>query len=195
MLELPSYLDDLTSCSRKRVDHPTHLRVIFERCRYFRIHLNPNKCSFCVTSGHLLAFIVSTIGIMVNPLKVEAIVQLPPPSTILQLQSLQGKANFLRHFITNYADITKGLMCLLKKDIPFHWDDATQCSFEALKHALTTTPLLWPPNYNKVFLLYLVVAKSTIDMVLVQEDDFLSKYVIYYLSSRPRWTGTQLFSY
>jgi hypothetical protein len=43
-------------------------------------------------------------------------------------------------------------------------------------------PLLWPPNYNKDFLLYLVAAESTIGMVLVQEDDLFSEYVIYYLS-------------
>jgi hypothetical protein len=73
-------------------------------------------------------------------------------------------------------------MRLLKKDVPFHWDEAAQCSFEVVKHALMSTPLLWPPNYNKYFLLYLVAAESTIDMVLVYEDDFISEYVIYYLS-------------
>jgi hypothetical protein len=119
---------------------------------------------------------------MVDPLKVEAIVQLPPPRTILQLQSLQGKANFLRRFIANYAEIAKGFMRLLKKDVPFHWDDVAQCSLEALKHALTTASLLRRPNYNKDFLLYLAAAESTIGMVLVQEDDLLSKYVIYYMS-------------
>jgi hypothetical protein len=130
----------------------------------------------------LLGFIVSTTGIMVDPLKVEAIVQLPPPRTIVQLQSLQGKANFLRRFIANYAEITKGFMRLLKKDVPFLWDEAAQCSFDALKHALITAPLLRPPNYNKDFLLYLAAAESTIGMVLVQEDDSLSEYMIYYLS-------------
>jgi hypothetical protein len=90
--------------------------------------------------------------------------------------------NFVRRFIANYAEITKGLMLLLKKYVPFHWDDSTQHSFEALKHALTTAPLLRPPNYNKDFILYLATTDSTISMVLVQEDDFLSKYVIYYLS-------------
>jgi hypothetical protein len=73
-------------------------------------------------------------------------------------------------------------MCLLKKDIHFYWDDAAQHSFKALKHALTTTPLLRPLNYNKDFLLYLAAAESTIGMVLVQEDDLFSEYVIYYLS-------------
>jgi hypothetical protein len=68
-----AYLDDLASRSRKRTDHPTHLRLIFEHCRYFRIRLNPNKCSFCITSGSLLGFIISTTGIMVDPLKVEVL--------------------------------------------------------------------------------------------------------------------------
>jgi hypothetical protein len=65
-----AYLDHLASQSRKRMDHPTHLRLIFEHCRYFRIRLNPKKCNFCITLGCLLGFIVSTIGIMVDPLKV-----------------------------------------------------------------------------------------------------------------------------
>jgi hypothetical protein len=178
-----AYLDDLSSRSHKRKDHPMHLRLIFERCRYFKIQLNPNKCNFCVTSGSLLGFIVSTTRIMVDPLKVEAITQFPPPPCIiLQLQSLQGKANFLRCFIANYAEITKGFMRLLKKDVHFFWDEAAQRSFDALKHTLTTVPLLRPPNYKKDFLLYLAAAESTIGMVLVQEDDLFSEYVIYYLS-------------
>jgi hypothetical protein len=73
-------------------------------------------------------------------------------------------------------------MHLLKKDAPFHWDEVTQFSFEVLKCTLTTTPLPQPPNYNKDFLLYLDTVESTIGMVLVQENDFLLEYMIYYLS-------------
>jgi hypothetical protein len=111
-----AYLDDLASRSPKRVDHPTHLQLIFEQCRYYQICLNPNKFSFCVTLGHILCFIVSTIGIMVYPLKVEAIVQLPPLCTVPQLQSLHGKVNFLWCFIANYAEITKGSCIYLKME-------------------------------------------------------------------------------
>jgi hypothetical protein len=164
------------------MDHPTHLQLIFEHCLYFWIRLNPNKCSYCVTSERLLGFIVSTTGSMVNPLKFEEIIQFPRPHTIVQLHSLQGEVNFLRPFITKYVEITKGFILLLNKDIPFYWDDVAQHSFVALKHALTTAPLLRPPNYNKDFLLYLVATESTIGMVLVQEDDLFSEYVIYYLS-------------
>jgi hypothetical protein len=68
-----SYLDDLAAHSRKRVDHPKHLRLVFERCLHYHIHLNPHKCIFCVSSGRILGFLVSENGIMVDPLKVEAI--------------------------------------------------------------------------------------------------------------------------
>jgi hypothetical protein len=44
-----------------------------------------------------------------------------------------------------------------------------------------SAPLLQPPNYNKDFLLYLAETESTIDMVLVQEDNLLEEHVIYYL--------------
>jgi hypothetical protein len=124
---------------------------------------------------------MSTKGIMVDPLKVEVIVQFPPPCTIPQLQSLQGKVNFLRHFFANYVEITKGFMHILKKGVPFCWDEATQFSFDALKCALTSSPLLRPPDYGKDFLLYVVAVESTIGMVLVQEDDVLEEHIIYYL--------------
>ena len=110
---------------------------------------------------------------MVNPSKVEAILQLSPLHTVHQLQSLQGKVNFLRQFIANYVEITKGFMHLLKKEVPFYQDDQAQRSFEDLKKSLSSVPILSPPGYSKDFILYVVAFKATIGMVLVKEDDSL----------------------
>ena len=96
---------------------------------------------------------------MVDPLKVEEILQFPPPCTIRQL--------FLCRFIVT---ITKGFMHLLKKETPFIGDERTKESFDALNKYLVSMPLLKPPEYD------------TIGMVLVQEDDELHKHVISYLS-------------
>ena len=93
---IEAYLDDLAAHSKKRADHPAHLRAIFDRCQKYKIRLNPLICNFCVVTSRLLGFIISKHGIMVDPFKVEAILQLSPPCTINQLQSLQGKVNFLR---------------------------------------------------------------------------------------------------
>jgi hypothetical protein len=155
---------------------------IFVRCLYYRIQLNPHKCIFCVESGRILGFIVSTHGISMDPLKVEAILNLPPPSTLLQFQSLQGKNFFLHRFIPNFDELTKGFTRILKKGQDFVWDDIANKAFEALKLALTHTPLLFPPDYSQDYFLYLVASDFTIAMVLVQDDDSHDEHVIYYFS-------------
>ena len=76
------YLDNLAAHSHLRVRHSYHLRLVFEICRHYQVHLNPHKCIFCVTVGRLLGFIVSKEGIRVEPLKVEVILQLSPPRNI-----------------------------------------------------------------------------------------------------------------
>jgi hypothetical protein len=185
------YLDDLPTHSMHCQDHPTHLRAIFLRCRYYHIRLNPHKCVFCVEFRQLLGFIVSTRGIRVDPLKVEAILNFPPPSMLHQLQRLQGKAIFLRRFIPNYVELTKGFTRLLKKGYDFVWDDIANKAFKALKLTLTCTPLLFPPDYSRDYFLYLAALDSTIAMVLVQKDDSDDEHIIYYLSRSLMTTETK----
>jgi hypothetical protein len=121
-----AYLDDLTARSKKRTQHLDDLRIIFQRCRQYKIRLNPLKCVYCVTAGHLLGFIISQNGITVDPLKVKAITKIPPPQNLWQLQSLQGKANFLQCFVPDYTIHAHGFLRLLRHDIPFHWENNAQ---------------------------------------------------------------------
>ena len=112
---------------------------------------------------------------------VQAILDMPPPSNLLQIQRLQGKANFLRRFIPHYAELAKGYTHLLKKGVPFHCDQVAQASFDALKDSLIKASLMYAPDYQKDFNLYLTAADTTIAMVLVQEDNGI-EHPIYYLS-------------
>ena len=125
---------------------------------------------------------MSKDGIHIDPLNIEPILALPAPTNVTELQSLQGKENFLRRFVYNYGERTHGFMSLLKKDTPFVWDDFAQRAFEYLKHALTHAPMLQPPNYAKDYSLYVAASLYTIGMVLVQTDEHDQEHVIYYAS-------------
>jgi hypothetical protein len=162
-----AYLDDLTARSKKHTQHLDDLRIIFQWCRQYNIRLNPLKCVFCVTAGRLLGFIVSQSGITVDPLKVQAITEIPPPRNLRQLQSLQGKANFLRRFVPDYAIRAHGFLRLLHHDIPFHWDDYAQQSFDDLKAALSNAPLISAPDYNRDYILYVSASAVSVAGVLV----------------------------
>ena len=83
------------------------------------IWLNQHKCVFCVETRSILGFVVSKYGIQIDPLKIAAIFSLPTPTNITELQSFQGKENFLRRFVCNFVEKMHGYMRLLKKDTPF----------------------------------------------------------------------------
>jgi hypothetical protein len=176
-----AYLDDLIARSKKRTQHLNDLRIIFQRCRQYNIRLNPLKCVFCVTVGRLLGFIVSQSGITVDPLKVKATIEIPPRN-LRQLQSLQGKANFLRRFVPDYTVRAHGFLRLLRHDIPFHWDDYAQQSFDDLKAALSNASLINAPDYNRDYILYVSASAVSVTGVLAHLGDDNCEHVIYYVS-------------
>jgi hypothetical protein len=137
---------------------------------------------FCVTAGCLLSFIVSQSDITVDPLKVKAITEIPPPWNLRQLQSLQGKDNFLRCFVPDYAIRAHGFLHLLCHEIPFHWDDYAQQSFDDLKATLSNAPLINAPNYNCDYILYVSASAVSVAGVLIQLGDDNREHVIYYVS-------------
>lgn len=72
-------------------------------------------------------------------------------------------------------------MHLLKKWVLFPWDDQSQHSFDDLKQALLSAPLLKPSSLNRDILLYLSALEYSLGMVLVQEDNMHNEHHIYYL--------------
>jgi hypothetical protein len=88
---------------------------------------------FCITVEHLLGFVVFLQEIILDSLKFQSMNGIPPTNMLYQLQSLQGKDNFLRCFFLNFKIHANRLLCLLYNDIPFQWDQHSQVSFESLK--------------------------------------------------------------
>ena len=97
------YIDDIVIKSVSRKNHIDHLRQSFERMREHGLKMNPLKCAFCVKAGDFLGFVVHKKGIEINQNKTKAILEAKAPSNKKELQSLLGKINFLRRFISNLS--------------------------------------------------------------------------------------------
>jgi hypothetical protein len=117
-----------------------------------------------------------------DPLKVQVITEIPPPQNLHQLQSLQGKANFLWQFVPDYATRAHGFLCLLCHNILFHWDEYAQNEFDELKMALSNAPLISSPDYNHVYIPYISASDVSVVGVIIQIDDDDHEHVIYYIS-------------
>ena len=79
---------------------------------------------------------------MMSPNKITTIADWPEPCKMKDIQSFLGFTNFYCWFIFNYSDIMVPLTQLTQKDAPWNFSEECCCSFNALKHAFTTAPIL-----------------------------------------------------
>jgi len=89
------YVDDLVVKSVTRKQHVKDLTTVFDRIRQYNLKINPMKCAFGVYSGKFLGFVVRYRGIEIDPAKIKAIRDMPPPSNLKQLRSFQGSLAYI----------------------------------------------------------------------------------------------------
>ena len=72
------YIDDIVVKSKTREDHAHHLQEVFHLLRRYNMKLNPSKCTFDVSAGKFLGFMVTQKGIEVSPDQIKAVMEVPP---------------------------------------------------------------------------------------------------------------------
>ena len=79
--------------------------------------MNPNKCAFEVSAGQFLGFMVHERGIEIGQKSMKVIDKAVPPTTKTELQSLLGKINFIKIFISNLLGRVMSFSPLLKLEM------------------------------------------------------------------------------
>ncbi|PKI59574.1 hypothetical protein CRG98_020037 [Punica granatum] len=114
----------------------------------YKLRLNPTKCTFGARSGKLLGFVVSERGIEVDPDKVKAIKELPPPSSVREVRGFLGRLNYIARFIANLTDKCQPLFRLLRKNAVIEWDEECQKAFDTIKAYLVQPPMYFDGAVN-----------------------------------------------
>jgi hypothetical protein len=115
------YIDDVVIKSLNHESHLEDVKKTLECTRKHGLKMNPNKCAFGVSAGEFLGFLVHEGGIEVGKKSMKAIDEVVPPTNLKELQSLFGKINFVRRFISNLSQKVLPFSPLLriKKDQKF----------------------------------------------------------------------------
>ncbi|XP_048605619.1 uncharacterized protein LOC125583099 [Brassica napus] len=163
------YIDDMLVKSLEAEDHISHLQQAFSTLRKYNMKLNPAKCSFGVSSGKFLGYIVTHRGIEANPEQIRAIHSIPSPKNVKEVQNLTGRMAALSRFISRLSDKSHAFFGTLKNPKDFPWTGECGSAFLELKSYLTT-PLLSKPLLGEVLLLYLAVSEHAVSAVLVREE-------------------------
>ena len=128
---------------------------------------------------------LSKEGISLNPDKIQKVKDWPVPTNAKEVHSFLGLASYYRRFVPQFAKWANPLHNLIhpiamKKSRhrirlpplqlnlpPFQWTELHQRSFEKLKLALTSAPVLAYPDYSKPFLLEMDASLKGLGAVLL----------------------------
>ena len=142
------YLDDILIYSDNSEDHEHHVREVLRRLQNNKLYACADKCSFHKDTVEYLGYILAPSGLTMNNNKVKVIQDWPEPQKVKDIQLFLGFANFYHWFIHNYSDLTVPLTRLTWKGTPWSFSDSCRTSFETLKKAFITAPVLaqWEPG-------------------------------------------------
>ena len=163
------FIDDILVYSRDEQEHEQHLKIVLQTLREKKLYAKLSKCDFWLKKVSFLGHIVSVEGIIVDPTKIEAVVNWKPPRSITKVRSFLGLAGYYRRFVKGFPIIASLLTKLLRKGVKFEWSDKCQNSFEQLKEMLVEAPVLTQPTSGKEYTLYSDASSIGLGCVLIQD--------------------------
>ena len=107
----------------------------------------------------------------------------PRPTKVKDVCSFLGFCNFYCSFIPNFSKTAKPLNKLTHKDIPFVWEDKHENMFTTLKTLVTSEPVLWQPQLDKLFKVVVDTLGFTLRGVLLQKQEDSKKHPVAYYSA------------
>jgi hypothetical protein len=178
------FFDDILVYCSTYQEHLEHLQFVFqwlERDQWklkFQWKLKLSKCKLSQRSIAYLGHVISEQGVSTDLAKVQAIVDWPVPTSVKQLRNFLGLAGYYRKFVRNFGIIARPLTDLLWKNVLYVWTADHNSSFQALKTALSTAPVLAFPDFEQPFAVETDASSTGVGAVLIQRGHplaFISK--------------------
>ena len=181
------YLDDILVFARTIEEQLRRLRTIFERIRSSGLKLSPEKCEFLKREVSYLGYRITEYGTRTDEKKIEKITNWKKPTSAEELRSWLGLCGYYRHFIKNYSELALPLEKLCKsmwnkkskKKTEICWTNECHDSFERLKIALTSAPVLAYPTKDGQFVLDTDASHDAMGSVLSQIQNGEEKVIAY----------------
>ena len=109
------YIDDIIVIGRSFEEHLNHLQQILDHLKSAGLKIHPNKCHFLQQEVNFLGHIVSAGGVSPDPSKTSRINEWLTAKSVLEVQQFPDLVNYYRHFIKDFATITKPYIRTIKR--------------------------------------------------------------------------------
>uniref|UniRef100_A0A1S4A240 Uncharacterized mitochondrial protein AtMg00860-like n=1 Tax=Nicotiana tabacum TaxID=4097 RepID=A0A1S4A240_TOBAC len=127
---------------------------MLQTLREQKLYAQFSKCEFWLEFVAFLRHVVLGKGIKAYPKKIEAVQSWPRPTLVAEIMSFLGLEGYCCRFVQGYSSIAAPLNRLTQKGVSFHWFDDCEASFQKLKTAWTTIPVLVFPSSLGMYTVY-----------------------------------------
>ncbi|XP_050908109.1 uncharacterized mitochondrial protein AtMg00860-like [Lathyrus oleraceus] len=132
------------------------------------LYVKLSKYEFRLQEVSFLGHVISGGGIVVDPSKVDVVLQWEAPKSVIEIKSFLGLVGYYIIFIEIVLKMALPLTQLTRNGQDFVWDVRCEESFQELKKKLTMTPILILPNVKEAFVVYCDMSKMGLGGVLMQ---------------------------
>jgi len=171
------YLDDIIIFSSDLDEHLLRLDEVLKRIVQAGLKLKPSKCDLVSEEILYLGHVVGKDGIKPNPKIIKSVQDWKKPTSTKEVQQFLGLCNYYRQYIRNFSDIASPLSHLTRKDVAFTWTEACDESFNRLKEALISPPVLAYPCPVGTYILDTDASNIGIGGMLSQVQDGREKII------------------
>ena len=126
------------------------------------LKVNKDKCKFCCSKVRYFGYLLDEEWLRADPDRIASIVKYPHPNNVKALRRFLGMEGYYVRFLERDSEIKVPLTRLMRKGEPLVWRDEQQQSFDALKKALKSAPLLARPDFLKPFSIQTVASGLSI---------------------------------
>jgi hypothetical protein len=123
------FIDDILVYSQNEEEHAKHLRIVLTQLCDKQLYAKFSKCEFWLKKVPFLGHVLSKDGILVDPTKVQEVLDWKAPTTVSEVRSFLGLAGYYRRFILDFSKIAKPMTQLLQKDKKFVWTPECEKGF------------------------------------------------------------------
>jgi hypothetical protein len=174
------YMNDFTPYGDDFDQALNNLENLHVWCIATKLCLSHEKCHMMMIEGVVLGNYISTDGIRVDLVKIEAILNLPTPHTQTKVHSFLGASGYYCKSMEKISRTTAPLHSLTS-NVDFQWSDKCDVEFSGLKKMISTALMLRGPNWKIPFHISTDASDISIGVVLGQEED-KKPYTIYFVS-------------
>ena len=169
------YMDDILIFSNGTYEnHLEQLKHVLDRLAQNDMAVNALKSYWAVDEVDYLGFRLTQQGVLPQPRKVKAILNMEKPKTKKQLRGFIGMINYYRYMWKQRSQLLAPLSEMAGKNKPFKWTDKHDKAFREIKRIVSKRVLLSFPDYSKPFQLYTDASDLQLGSVLMQEGKSLA---------------------